>query len=59
MLTRDSELLHRADLAIGCSYALGDVDDSTTQAVMDERGDLARAAHEEFVAAATAYVNGI
>ncbi|MEU2873773.1 hypothetical protein ABZ769_31990 [Streptomyces olivoreticuli] len=59
MVTGDAELLHRADLAIGCSYALGDVDGTTTQAVMDERGDLARTAHDEFVAAAAAYVNGV
>ncbi|MEU7157317.1 hypothetical protein [Streptomyces chrestomyceticus] len=59
LVTDDTELLHRADAAVGASLALSEVDDTTTQAVMDTRGDAARAAHAAFVAAAARCINGV
>lgn len=59
MVTSDPEMLRLADQAIDSSYALSQVNEDTTQAAMDERGEQARRAHEAFVAAAAAYVNGV
>ncbi|MEV5594046.1 hypothetical protein [Streptomyces sp. NPDC052496] len=59
LVTDDTGLLHRADAAVGTSFALSEVDDTTTQADMDTRGDDARAAHAAFVAAAARCINGI
>ncbi|GCD44152.1 hypothetical protein [Streptomyces paromomycinus] len=59
LITDNAELLRRADAVVGASLALSEVDDTTTQADMDTRGDAARAAHAAFVAAAARCINGV
>ncbi|MFE7120137.1 hypothetical protein ACFU99_32410 [Streptomyces sp. NPDC057654] len=55
----DPAVLWHADRLVDRSYALGDVDESTTQADIDKRGDEAREADAAFLAAAAEYINSL